>query len=67
MKWDKDDIKLTQKDKKHFFQFTKIYEEVNGSVKRPESLPDPWGEVAIIIMKYITCDGWKSMMHAYHF
>ena len=54
MKWDKYDRELAQEDKKQLF--TERYEKVKGSVKR-DSLAEQWGEVALIIMKYITYDG----------
>jgi hypothetical protein len=43
----------------------KLDEDKNG-IKR-EILPHPWLEVAYHIIKYITCEGKMSVIHAYHF
>jgi hypothetical protein len=52
--------------KKSFFERYEKVEENKDGVRR-ERMSKPWYEIALHIMKYVTCEGKNSMIHTYHF
>ena len=64
--WSKEERSLGQATKKAFFLPEEHPVEDKNEVRRA-SLPPLWSEVSFQIMKYITCEGWFSIVYGYHF
>lgn len=63
--WDRHDKKQSNSSKLSFFNNYNEYEYDKNRVKR--ILLEPWDEVAYHVLKFITCEGRKSILYAYHF
>lgn len=63
---EKEERQLASAAKKSFFKLYEKVEENKNGVKI-ESLPKPWDEIALHIIKYITCEGRNGVVHTYHF
>jgi hypothetical protein len=64
--WENKKNKPTLDAKKGFPVAYETMEETKNGVKR-DNLLAPWDEVALCLIKYITCEGIYNMVYAYHF